>query len=152
MRIAVRPARPGDLQRVLELLDELREGATPGIPWERPEPERALATWKAMLEQPGRTILVAEADGEPIGVADLIVVQNLTRGAASIAYVENVAVASAHRRQGAGRALMAEAEARAREAVCYKLQLLSYRGREGAHRFYRSLEYEAAAEGFRRYL
>jgi hypothetical protein len=42
----------------------------------------------------------------------------------------------------------------ASSAGCYKVQLLSHKrhGHDGAHAFYRSMGFEAEAEGFRMYL
>jgi GNAT superfamily N-acetyltransferase len=149
--VSIRPARPEDLPRLLELLAELRELATPGVPWERAAPEAAAGAWDEILADPRRTFLVAERDDEVVGTADLVVVANLTHDAAPLAFVENVVVASAQRGQGIGRALMAEAEDLALEAGCYKVQLLSNELREDAHRFYESLGYRASARGYRKY-
>jgi GNAT superfamily N-acetyltransferase len=148
----VRTAHRDDLPRLLELLSELRERATPGVAWEQAEPEAAAGAWDEILADPRRAFLVAEIDGAVVGAADLIVAPNLTHGAKPLAFVENVVVTSAHRGGGIGRALMAEAEARARDAGCYKVQLLSNELREAAHRFYESLGYRASARGYRRYL
>jgi len=40
----------------------------------------------------------------------------------------------------------------ARERHCYKVQLLSLKHRGDAHRFYRSIDFQSLAEGFRIYL
>lgn len=66
--------------------------------------------------------------------------------------VENVVVDTGARRQGVGQALMDDVLRRARDASCYKIQLLSRKGRSEAHAFYERLGFEASAEGFRRYL
>ena len=47
---------------------------------------------------------------------------------------------------------MEDVTRRAREAGCYKLQLLSSRRRTQAHAFYQALGFEASAQGFRIYL
>ena len=59
-------------------------------------------------------------------------------------------VAPGGRRRGVGRALMREVERRAREAGCYKLQLVSGARRSQAHLFYKAIGYNSA-EGFRLY-
>lgn len=46
---------------------------------------------------------------------------------------------------------MEEAIRRAKDAGCYKVQLLSNRARTQAHTFYGSLGFELNAEGFRLY-
>ena len=76
-------------------------------------------------------------------------VTNLTHTGRPWAVVENVVVAHVHRRRGVGRALMQEAMAQARRVGCYKVQLTSGKHRAEAHAFYRSLGFEAVAEGFK---
>ena len=85
------------------------------------------------------------------GTVDVLTVTNLTHGGRPWAVVENVVVAGAHRRRGIGRALMHEAMGQARRAGCYKVQLTSGKHRADAHAFYRSLGFEAVAEGFKAY-
>jgi GNAT superfamily N-acetyltransferase len=80
-----------------------------------------------------------------------VVVPNLTHRGEPWAIVENVIVASAARRTGVGRALMARLIELARAAGCYKLQLLSGKHRAEAHAFYRSMGLDAVAEGFKIY-
>jgi GNAT superfamily N-acetyltransferase len=149
--LRIRTARPGDLTRLLALLSELRERATAGVVWEQAAREEAEGAWNEILTDPRRTFLVAELGGEIVGTADMVVVPNLTHRARPLAFVENVVVTSARRGDGIGRALMVEVEARARDAGCYKLQLLSNELREDAHRFYESLGFRASARGYRRY-
>jgi GNAT superfamily N-acetyltransferase len=97
-------------------------------------------------------LLVADEDGRVVETADLVVIPNLTRGARPVALVENVVVTAERRGGRVGRALMDEAERRARSAGCYKIQLLSNAYRTRAHAFYRALDYETSVEGFRKYL
>ena len=61
-------------------------------------------------------------------------------------------VAASARRRGAGTALMRRAIEIAREAGCYKVNLISGNERTGAHDFYRSLGFEAIGQGFKAYL
>jgi ribosomal protein S18 acetylase RimI-like enzyme len=149
---AIRSARPEDLPALVELLPQLREGATPGVTWEPADDRTATGVWEQILSDPRRAFLVAELDDRVVGTADLVIVPNLTHAARPIAYVENVVVDKGLRGRGIGRALMAACETRAVEAGCYKLQLLSNRYRDDAHRFYESLGFEPAALGYRRYL
>jgi ribosomal protein S18 acetylase RimI-like enzyme len=151
--LRIRTARPDDLSVLLNLLEQLRERATPGVEWERATETKATATFAEILADARRAFIVAEnEDGAVVGTADLIVVANLTHAARPIAYVENVVVDRDHRNRGIGAALMAECESRAHEAGAYKLQLLSNADRIDAHRFYESLGYKESARGYRRYL
>jgi GNAT superfamily N-acetyltransferase len=142
-RVTVRAARDDDLGAVAALLAGLQD------------PPTVIAdvdVWRAILAQPGRALLIAEVDGAAAGTADLIVSPNLTHGGRPHALVENVVVAPSHRRDGIGRALMDDVERRARDAGCYRIQLLSANPRTEAHAFYGSCGYERSAQGFRRYL
>jgi GNAT superfamily N-acetyltransferase len=145
MTITIRPAAETDLPALLTLYAELNPDDAP------------LATqstrdiWAAIRLQQGRTVLVAVVNGMLAGTADCVVLPNLTRGGRSILVVENVVVASAHRRRGVGRQLMDAAVRLAESAGCYKVQLLAADGHE-AHTFYQACGFQPLAQGFRRYL
>jgi GNAT superfamily N-acetyltransferase len=142
----VRPATEQDIPSVLELYQELtgeRHDLT------RYETGPALAEIAAM---PGHELVVVEEDGMVVGTMVLLVVPNLSHGALPWAMVENMVVDRKYRRRGIGRLLVEYAIARARQAGCYKVQLLSNKKRRQAHRFYRSLGFKASAYGFRLYI
>lgn len=142
----VRPAVEQDIPRILELYEELtgeRHDLT------RHETEPIFAEINAMT---GHELLVAEEDGVVVGTMVLLIVPNFSHGALPWAIVENMVVDPAHRRQGIGRMLVDYAIARAREAGCYKLQLLSSTKRREAHWFYKRLGFKNSAYGFRMYL
>ncbi len=143
MTISVRQATPDDLDAIVMLLGELHD------------PSRASAdaeAWKAMLAQTGRTILLAERDGDPVGTADLWIAPTLLNGAVPRAFVNYVAVLSSARRSGVGRELMEDAHRRAADAGCGDVVLISGDHRPEAHRFYDALGYERCAVGFRKQL
>lgn len=143
MTISVRQATPDDLDSIVMLLGELHE------------PSRAAAdaeSWKQMLAQTGRTILLAERDGDPVGTADLWIAPTLLNGAAPRAFVNYVAVLTSARRSGVGRALLEDAHRRAADAGCDDLLLTSGDHRPDAHHFYEALGYERCAVGFRKRL
>jgi GNAT superfamily N-acetyltransferase len=146
--VLVRIAGADDLPGLLRLYRQLSEdpAAVPA------DPIKARSVMETIAEQPGRQVLVAEADGKIVGTADLLIVPNLTHGGAPWAAIENVVVDEVARRHGVGHALVAELVRRCTEAGCYKMQLLSNKRRTEAHEFYRSEGFEAVAEGFRRYL
>jgi GNAT superfamily N-acetyltransferase len=141
--ISVRQATPHDLDAIVALLGALHD------------PSRASAdaeSWRAMLAQTGRTILLAEREGEPVGTADLWIAPTLLNGAAPRAFVNYVAVSTPARRSGVGRALMEDAYRRAADAGCGDVVLMSGDHRPDAHRFYGALGYERCAVGFRKQL
>ena len=61
-------------------------------------------------------------------------------------------VTHAQRGSGVGSAVLEHLLAIARQAGCYKVQLLSGKHRQRAHRFYRAIGFEPVAEGFKLYL
>lgn len=146
----VRPARAEDLGALRALLAELH---TADDPWDEAAARAAL---DAILADPRRALLLACADGdgaaEPAGTVDVVVVPNLTRGARPYAVIENVVVAARFRRRGIGRALLEAAVDHAREAGCYKLQLISGGARGDAHRLYAAAGFGSDYHGYRRYL
>jgi GNAT superfamily N-acetyltransferase len=145
--VIVRGARPADVDGLCVLLSQLPLDEPAVIPVAAAR--RAL---DAILSQRGRSLLVAEVDGELVGTADLVVVENLTHDCRPFGMVENVVVARPSRRQGIGRALMTRVISEARAAGCYKVQLLSNQARLDAHEFYETLGFAASATGYRCYL
>ena len=133
--VAVRPARPGDLDdlvRLLEVLFSIEADFRPDAVRQR----RGLAL---LLEDPERgCVLVAEDGGRAVGMATAQLVVSTAEGAAS-AGVEDVGVDAALRGRGVGRRLLAAAEAWARERGAARLQLRADRDNAPALAFYRRL-------------
>jgi ribosomal protein S18 acetylase RimI-like enzyme len=116
------------------------------------DPGPATAILTEIRSVAGRALLVAVVDERVVGTADCMIVVNLTHAGKPFATVENVVVDADTRRAGIGSALMGAVLERAERAGCYKVQLISRKDRPAAHEFYRSLQFDASAEGFRRYL
>jgi GNAT superfamily N-acetyltransferase len=147
-KVVVRLAGDGDLTGILALYEQLADGRPNALPAGR---EASAELLRTISSQPGRSLLVAVEDGAVRGVADGLVVPNLTHGGKPWMIVENVIVDAGRRRTGIGRALMDELLRVAQDAGCYKIQLLSRKGRSEAHAFYEVCGFEPVAEGFRRY-
>jgi GNAT superfamily N-acetyltransferase len=77
-----------------------------------------------------------ETDDLIVASCYLTIIPNLTRGARSIAILENVVTHENHRKRGWGRQVMEHAIQYARQRNCYKVMLLSNALRTEAHRFY----------------
>jgi len=145
----IRRATAGDLDRLTALYAELADTPEePGLP----DDAAGRTTLATVLADPSRHLVVASVNGEVVGTADLLIVENLTHGARPWGIVENVVVARAHRGTGIGSAVLEHLIGIARDAGCYKVQLLSGNHRRGAHAFYRAIGFEAVAEGFKLYL
>ncbi len=100
----------------------------------------------------GDDVLVAELDGEVVGVCELILFRRLQHRGGRCAELESVHVRSDLRGRGIGGKLLEAAVTRARQAGCYRVQLLSNTVRTDAHRFYERHAFVASHVGFKRAL
>jgi GNAT superfamily N-acetyltransferase len=92
-------------------------------------------------------VLVADRDGGVVGLATLHMVPVLHEPG-DWCRLTSLVVHPSARRRGVGRALVAEAEARARAAGCARIEVTSALHRGGAHDFYRSQGYDQVSEHF----
>ncbi len=130
--VSVRPARPGDVQALVQLFEQL--GYTTDEP-----------TVRAQLEQfrnAGAHALVAELASHTLaGLATVAIHPRLYSRAPSAQLTALVTDRTA-RRHGVGRALTRAAAEIAREAGCEKLYVRTNRRRQESPPFYRSLGFE----------
>lgn len=143
--VVIRSATLADAARLAELL---AAGALSAR--EDPSDPGPYADALAEIERtPGASVLVAEVDGEVVGMCQLVVFRHLQQRGGRCAEVESVHVHPQWRSRGVGTLLMAEAVELARAADCYRVQLTSNLARPDAHRFYRRLGFEASHVGFK---
>jgi GNAT superfamily N-acetyltransferase len=145
----IREATEADIPRLLELYRQLNLDASFAPP--DPPPEQCRRALSAIDEAPDRWLLVAEEDGRVVGTTTLLITPSLIHGARPWAVVEHMVVDETLRSRGIGRQIMEYAISKAEAAGCYKIMLGSNKRRKDAHRFYRSLGFEATHEGFHRY-
>ena len=144
--LVIRRGTDADLPRVVELL---ALGAVPGTREERrAEPERYREAL-AEIDRSGSALLVAELDGQLVGVCQLIVFRHIQAGAGRCAEIESMHVHPDQRGHGVGTALVRHAIERARALGCYRVQLTSNVVREDAHRFYESAGFTPSHIGFK---
>jgi N-acetylglutamate synthase-like GNAT family acetyltransferase len=146
MPTTIRPASERDLPGLLALYAEMHPDDDPL------DSDEASRTWRAIVAQAGRTVLVADTDSELAGTADCAILPYLTRAARPIMLVENVVVAADHQRSGVGRELLRHAVELALGAGCYKVHLLSDLGDPEVNAFYSACGFQPIAQGWRRYL
>ena len=147
----VRVATEGDIPRILELYRQLVITTSQAELRRSPSLDDYRQVFAEISALPGCELLVAEDDGKLAGTMVLIIVPNLSHNGLPWAVVENIVIDEGYQRRGIGRLLMDYAIARARGAGCYKIMLSSDKRRGEAHRFYRSLGFEASSHGFRLY-
>lgn len=96
-------------------------------------------------------ILLAEVDGDALGLLSLRIVPYLAENA-PYAEVTELYVEAAHRRAGLGRLLMAEAERIARGRGCTLVHVNAWHDNVEARTFYRTTGYEAVEVGFAKHV
>ena len=133
MAIEIRAAEPGEVEQVRAMYEWLF--APPGSRPPQWDPEQALPRLREVLAAPRSTILVAEDGGALVGFCTAYL-EILSVRFGRRCWVEDLAVDPRRRSQGVGRALLAAAQAWAREAGATHLELDSGLARADAHRFY----------------
>ncbi len=96
----------------------------------------------AVLAHPGTVVFGFVRGGRVLSMVTLHVLPNMTYGGRPYGLIENVVTAASARGAGLGRAVMAHAVGAAREAGCYKVMLLTGRGRD-ARGFYEAVGFSA---------
>jgi GNAT superfamily N-acetyltransferase len=106
----------------------------------------------AITTDPSTTVLVAEVDGQVVGMCQLIVLRHLQHRGGRCAEIESMHVTASHRSGGIGAVLLDAAVERAARAGCYRIQLTSNMARPDAHRFYQRHGFVPSHAGLKRYL
>jgi GNAT superfamily N-acetyltransferase len=145
--VRIRSATEDDVSRVADIMNL---GSVPGRP-PRETPDDPGPYRRALrdIQRGGGKVLVAELDGEVVGVCQLIVFRHLQARGGLCAEIESVHVHPDRRAQGIGTVLVRAAIEQARAAGCYRVQLTSNEVRHDAHRFYERLGFTASHLGFK---
>jgi GNAT superfamily N-acetyltransferase len=114
-----------------------------------PVPDFYARAFDAIDRDPNNELIVADRDGQLVGVLQLTFIPYLTHRGGWRALIEGVRVASAARSEGIGGQLIEWAIARSRERGCRIVQLTSDKRRADAIRFYERLGFKATHEGFK---
>ena len=130
--VTVRMAVPADWAAVAALLVELGRGVAAGTA-EDPTHRQSFA---GHLRQLGNVTLVAELDGEVVGVIDMEYHQRLGDHRPQ-ARVNDVVVTERARGAGVGAALLRRAEELARKRGCFRMALVTATWRDASIAFYR---------------
>jgi len=130
--VTVRMAAPGDWVAIAGLLVELGRGVAAGTA-EDPTHRQSFA---GHLRQLGNVTLVAEIEGEVVGVIDMAYHQRLGDHRPQ-ARVNDVIVTESARGAGVGTALLQRAEELARKRGCFRMALVTATWRASSIAFYR---------------
>jgi GNAT superfamily N-acetyltransferase len=141
--VRVRPAEGADFEAVTALLEELgRPKVTDATS------EKCRTIYERQLEDDRTAHLVAvNGGGAVVGFCSLHFRDRLNF-ATPDAWVPDLIVTGSARRQGAARAMLEEAERRARERRCWMLTLESAHFRREAHLLYAAFGMEDTAKSF----
>ena len=141
MGLTIRDARAADAEAIAELLGQLGYPTEPSAVKERLE----------RLVIVGDSVVVAELDGNVVGLAHLHVSPTIERERPT-AKLGALVVSEAHRGEGVGRALVEAAEREARRRGSAILFVTTANGRDEAHRFYERVGLEQTGRRYGRTL
>jgi GNAT superfamily N-acetyltransferase len=108
-----------------------------------------LAAFEDIETDPRTAIYVAELGGRVVGTFQLTFLRHLTHRGSLVGQIEAVHVAAEKRRVGIGLAMMRFALETSRHIGCCRVQLMSRKGNDKAHRFYEHLGFVASHEGMK---
>lgn len=128
--VSVRRARLSDAEGIAYLTTQLGYEA---------EGPAVTARLSRILDRPGQQFLVAEHEGRVVGWLHAAVWEFVETG--GFVVIGGLVVDRSMRRQGIGRALLANAEAWAQAQGCSVVRLWSSVARTAAHQFYEQLGY-----------
>ena len=110
-----------------------------------------LEAFDRMQEEGANNLIVGhDPSGRLVATYQLTFITGLSHRGTRRAQIESVRVARDLRGQGIGKAMMVDAEHRARQAGCRMLQLTTMAGRNNAQAFYDSIGYQPSHIGYKR--
>ena len=138
MGVTIREARDDDAEAIASLLGELGYPAS----------AEAVPSRLAKMRSDGNQwTLIAEADGEAVGMATIVVRHVINRDE-PFGRLASVVVKEEWRSRGVGSALMARTEEICRAAGCSAIEVTSAEHRPRAHDFYRRLGFVERPQRF----
>ena len=149
--IVFRRASRDDVPAIVRMLADDPLGARREA-YTLPLPESYYRVFEAIDRDANNELVVAEIEGNVIGVLQMTFIPYMTYGGSWRALIEGVRISSEFRSSGIGRKLFAWAIDRARQRGCHLLQLTSDKARPDAIRFYESLGFVASHEGLKLHL
>jgi len=145
VRVASRSDIP-DVERLLSELDRHHVDLLPHIFHAPDGPVRPTGILTAAIDDDDQDILVAEADGRVVGVAQVKVAKRPESAIfrpRDYAVLENMIVDASHRGAGAGTALFEAVKSWSRERALTHVQTICWAANEGALAFYQKAGFEA---------
>lgn len=148
LKATYRQAERKDLPTLVTMLAEDQLGASREDFSDPINPAYAKAL-QHISEDKNNELIVAEMDGEIVGMLQITFIPYLTYQGSWRCLIEGVRVHKNHRGKGLGTEFFLWAIERAREKGCFMIQLTSNKQRLDALRFYEKLGFKASHEGFK---
>jgi len=148
MAIRFRSAKQDDVPFIVDMLADDVLGANRENP-KRPLTESYYTAFEAIANDLNNELIVAESEGQIMGVLQIIYIPYMTYQGSWRALIEGVRVHQDFRSQGVGRELFSWAIEQAKNRGCVLVQLTSDKKRPDAIRFYESLGFQATHEGLK---
>nr|WP_223115712.1 GNAT family N-acetyltransferase [Paracoccus amoyensis] len=143
--------RSGTRDDVAEVVAMLADDVL-GRDRERGDLDLYLRAFDQMLTEGANHLIVGDLNGMVVACYQITFISGLSLGGMRRAQIEGVRVATEMRGQKLGEALIADAEARARNAGCSILQFTTSKSRQDAHRFYDRLGFTPSHIGYKKAL
>lgn len=148
MNLKFRQATREDLPEIVRMLADDFLGSTRER-YENPLPESYVKAFEEIDADKNNELIVAERDGEIVGMLQLTFTPSISFQGGKRATVESVRTDSKYRGQGIGKEMMRWAINRAREEGCISMQLTTNSERTEAHRFYENLGFKGSHLGMK---
>lgn len=146
--ITIRRATRADLQALVDMLADDPLGATREAAGPPADPAYG-AAFDAIERDPNQFLAVASKDEDVVGMLQLTFIPGLSRKGLWRGQIESVRVRKDARNLGLGKQLFDWAIDECRSRGCGLVQLTTDRSRQGAHRFYDALGFEATHLGYK---
>jgi GNAT superfamily N-acetyltransferase len=134
----IRSAQSEDVEALANLMAELGYSTSS---------EQMRRRFKAISDDASNGTLVAEREGKVLGMVGLRIERSYVSDDRYV-QIRDFVVGSEHRGKGVGRTLLSAAEDWARRRGARDVMLTTHKRRTDAHRFYRSMGYEATGYRF----
>ncbi len=148
MSVEVRPIRREEMADAVAIVIEgslAPEG-------ERPDDLDAYWAGVVATRECGGDVLAVVDGTEVVGLCQVLILPHFQHAGGRCCELESVYVRGDRRGRGFGAALLESAEALARAAGCYRMQLTSRNPRLDAHRFYVAHGFDQTSQGFKKSL
>jgi GNAT superfamily N-acetyltransferase len=143
-----RRARRADVPHIVRMLADDELGSQREC-YETPLPEPYYKAFEEIDRDPNHELVVAEQNGEVIGILQLMFLPSLSYQGGLRSQVESVRIDRKYQNKGIGTEMMKYVIERAKMRGAHVMQLTSHQSRKDAHRFYERLGFKRTHAGMK---